>query len=260
MGSELPESVTRIVSLVPSLTDAVFLLGAESALIARTDWCVRPRGRVESIERVGGTKNPDVERIAALKPDVILSNREENTEVHIAGLAERFPVWLTDPRDIEDVPVLWEELGVITGKKREGQRLADRLRDSISQTEPERRRRDPGPRFVYYVWKDPWMGAGRDTYISSLLETAGLRNALPRERGRYPRLTDEERTALDVDVHLFSTEPYRFELPRDGADLAEGTKALRVDGELLSWFPSLSEEGLAYARELLARLEASESS
>jgi hypothetical protein len=158
---------------------------------------------------------------------------------------------------VDDVPVLWEELGEIVGREVDGRRFAGDLRAAIEQARLERDRRvRPGPRFLYYVWKDPWMVAGRDTYISSLLEATGFRNAMPEKRDRYPKLTEEERAELTVDVHMFATEPYRFELPRDSIGLGEGAQAILVDGEILSWFPSLSREGIAYARDLLLRSEA----
>lgn len=118
-------------------------------------------------------------------------------------------------------------------------------------------------RFVYWVWRDPWMAAGHDTYISRLLGEAGWRNVVPRDRGRYPKVDPVEVAALAVEAMLFPSEPFEFELPRDldpfsaapvldGSRwrLGGGTVALVVDGQLLSWYPSLTAEGLRCARHL----------
>jgi ABC-type Fe3+-hydroxamate transport system substrate-binding protein len=271
LGPVLDRPAEKIVSLVPSLTDAVFQVGAGSLLVARTKWCVRPEGPVESIETIGGTKDPDLERIEQLAPDVILANREENTKARILQLAERFPIWLTDPQSPEDVPSLWEELGRIAGAEKLGGRLARRVEQAIEEARIFKSgRSDPFLRFIYYVWKDPWMAAGHGTYISNLLEASGFRNGLGADRIRFPKLKDEELLSGQIDLHFFPDEPYRFDLPRDLAGLwterasrsphawvLQGkSHAMAVDGELLSWYPSRTEEGLRCTCRLseLARL------
>jgi len=227
---------------VPSLTDAAFALGVGDRVVGRTEFCVRPRGDVERVEQVGGTKNPDVEHVRALAPDVILANREENTKHRVEALAEDFPVWLTDPRGPDDVPDLWRELGHITA--RDGDAFARACEEELAAARaaaPERR-----PTFLYYVWKGPWIVAGHDTYISALLEAAGWRNALPAEKTRFPRLGSEDIAVLGCDLHMLSSEPYAFKIAE-----APAQPARLVDGEVLSWYPSLTVEGLRYARKLL---------
>jgi iron complex transport system substrate-binding protein len=250
----------RIVSLVPSLTDATFQLGAGAALVGRTQWCVRPQGRVESIETLGGTKDPDTRRIIEIAPDVILAGKEENTRESILQLAAAHPVWLVDPHGPKDVPALWIDLGRIVGRQEEGRRFARRVEQAIGAAEAyAATRAATRPRFLCYIWKEPWMAVGHGTYISNLLETVGLRNALPAEKKRYPMLEDAEILSADVDIHLFTTEPYRFELPRDLGPLSgKETEATLVDGQLLSWYPSLTEDGLLYARRLREKLERAE--
>lgn len=264
MGSPPRLPATRIASLVPSLTDAVFRLGRGDTVVARTEYCVRPHGDIERVETVGGTKNPDVRRLIELRPDVVLANREENTRRRVGRIAERLPVLLTDPRGPRDVPALWRELGVVTGAPD----LADRLAAAV-EAELGRSTGDaPRPSFVYWIWREPWMAAGHGTYISALLEAAGWRNALPRDATRYPKVTPDEALALGPNALLFSSEPFEFRLPRDldpfGArwhaehgdvwrrDAAP--PALAVDGERLSWYPSLTLEGLEYAAELRRRV------
>ncbi|MCL4233241.1 MAG: ABC transporter substrate-binding protein [Deltaproteobacteria bacterium] len=250
------------------MTEAVFQIGAADRLVARTEYCVRPRGTVEEFETVGGTKNPKVSRIAELAPDIILANKEENRQKHIEDLARTLPVWLTDPVGPDDVPALWEELGALVGRDEIGERFARETTDAIDSATHAAARLARRPRFVYFVWKDPWMVAGHDTYISNLLCACGFENALDARHARFPALTPQEISATARDVTIYSSEPYNFELPRDLIDGANAESlddgwyrtdaglALFVDAEPLSWYPSLTVEGLAYASKLAARAAA----
>jgi ABC-type Fe3+-hydroxamate transport system substrate-binding protein len=264
LGPPFRGPARRVVSLVPSLTHAVFELGAGSLLVGRTRYCVRPADGVAAVEAVGGTKDPDVGRVLTLEPDLVLANREENTRRRVERIAERAPVLLTDPRSPREVPALWRELGAVCGRLEAGERLAAEVEAELARalgTEALR-----AARFVYWVWRDPWMAAGHDTYISQLLETVGFRNAVPADRGRYPKVDPVEVASFRVEVMLFPSEPYDFELPRDlepfrGAPtleagrwrLAGGITAVGADGQLFSWYPSLTAEGLRYARALRGR-------
>jgi iron complex transport system substrate-binding protein len=268
VGRRLAAPARRVVSLVPSLTDAVFRLGAGDRLVARTRYCVRPVGRVEAIRTIGGTKNPDVASILGLRPDMVLANREENTRTRVETLAKHVPVLLTDPQTPQDVPDLWMDLGRGLGLEANAGARATECTDVIDRLRASRPTQQPS--FIYWIWRNPWMAAGHATYISRLLELAGWRNALPRECERYPKATPGEALACRPTALLFSSEPFEFELPQDLADfavevseiggawrLAGGPAALPVDGEVLSWYPSLTVEGLRYAerlRETLAGL------
>jgi len=261
LGPPFRAPARRLVSLVPSLTHAVFELGAGSLLVGRTRYCVRPAEGVAAVEAVGGTKDPDVGRVLTLAPDLVLANREENTRRRVERIAERAPVLLTDPRSPRDVPALWRELGAVCERLEAGERLTAGVEAELARAFGAEARR--APRFVYWVWRDPWMAAGRDTYISQLLETVGFGNVAPEDRGRYPKVGPAEISALKAEVLLFPSEPYEFELPRDLEPfrgpvalaggrwrLAGGITAVGVDGQLFSWYPSLTAEGLRTARRL----------
>lgn len=266
LGPAFEPPARRLVSLVPSLTHGVFELGAGEIVVGRTEYCIRPVARVAGVPVVGGTKNPDVAAVLALHPDLVLANREENTRRRVERIAEGAPVLLTDPRGPEAVPGLWRALGIVCGRPEAGERHAAEV-----ESELERCRQEPSgaaPRFVYWIWRDPWMAAGPDTYISRLLETAGWRNAVPGGADRYPRLEPSSVHDLGVGVLLFSSEPYGFQLPRDldafpppahplegRWKLGSGAVAVEVDGQLFSWYPSLTAAGLRTARELRLGLE-----
>lgn len=268
LGPEFRSPAQRIVSLVPSLTAALFQLGVGGRLVGRTDFCVRPTGLVEAIPVVGGTKNADPERVLALSPDVVLANREENSPQRVTAMAARCPVWLSDPHSPRDVPTLWRELGAIVDRP-ESEALALALTSRLERLDSRVVGRRP--RVLYLVWKEPWMVAGADTYIGALLEIAGFDNAAPVDagRGRYPTLERDELLVLAADAYLFSTEPYPFRLPADLGPLADrvtgrlsegglrlrgGAVAVEVDGMAFGWYPSKTLDGLDAACRLRARL------
>jgi iron complex transport system substrate-binding protein len=262
LGPPFHGPARRLVSLVPSLTHAVFELGAGPLLVGRTEFCVRPPEAAGTVEAVGGTKNPDVDRVIALGPDLVLANREENTRRRIERIATRVPVLLTDPASPADVPALWRELGAVCGRDGEAEPRAREVEEEL-----KRKARPPipaSPRFVYWIWRDPWMAAGHDTYVSRLLTAAGWTNALPSRCRRYPRIDPAEAASRAGTTLLFASEPFPFRIPRDldafpgGAiedgpgrwRLQGGTVALAVDGQVLSWYPSLTVEGLRLAAAL----------
>jgi iron complex transport system substrate-binding protein len=262
LGPAFRGTPRRLVSLVPSLTHAVFELGAGPLLVGRTGFCVRPAEGTGRVEAVGGTKNPDVDRIIALEPDLVLANREENTRPRIEHIASRVPVLLTDPGSPEDVPALWRELGAVCGRDAEAERRAREVEEELGRWAGQPA--PASPRFVYWIWRDPWMAAGHDTYVSRLLTAAGWTNALPSRCRRYPRVDPAEPIGWAHTTLLFASEPYPFRMPRDleafpgrafkdGPGrwrLEAGTVALEVDGQVLSWYPSLTLEGLRTAAAL----------
>ncbi len=257
LGPALRRPVRRVVSLVPSLTDAVFALGAGEILVGRTDFCVRPRGEVEGVPAVGGTKNPDVARVLALAPDLVLANREENTRRRVERIAATVPVLLTDPASPHDVPPLWRELGDALDRAGGAVELAAECERTLDDAAAASSRSGVRPRFLYWVWRDPWMAAGHGTYISALLVAAGWCNALPAEKTRYPKVDPAEAAELAADALLLPSEPYAFRVPEDADALwtaagAAGSRppALAVDGERLSWYPSLTAAGLRHAAAL----------
>lgn len=264
LGAAAGLPARRLVSLVPSLTEAVFELGAGRSLVGRTRFCVEPRPDVDRVPVVGGTKSVHVDEVLALAPDVVLANREENVREPVEAIARRAPVWLSDPRGPADVPPLWRELGRICGARADAERRARAVEGALRAARED----VPAapPTFVYWVWRDPWMAAGHDTYISRLLVAAGWRNAVPAELRRYPRLEPATALALAPAAMLFPDEPYPFSLPADldafgAAGRAAGpgwrvggVGAVEVDGRAFGWYPSRTLQGLALATEFRAAL------
>jgi ABC-type Fe3+-hydroxamate transport system substrate-binding protein len=229
---EVARPVGRVVSLVPSLTEAVAVTRPE-ALVGATAWCTRPEGL--AVTRVRGTKNPAVRAIVDLAPDLVVANREENRELDVRRLREAgVAVWVTV---VEDVPqalasmtrLFDEVLGWgVPAWLEEACRLWDRPMPDAHTT------------VAVPVWRDPWMVVGRDTFSGDLLRRLGYRNAFGGHAQRYPKVALEEIDRSDLLV-LLPDEPYVF-TAEDGPEAFTRARTALVSGRLLTWYgPSLLE-------------------
>ncbi|MCP3757630.1 helical backbone metal receptor [Streptomyces sp. TBY4] len=236
----------RVVSLVPSLTEAV-AVSAPGALSGVTDWCTHP-AVLGDVVRVGGTKNPDVRAIAALRPDLVLANEEENRAPDLAALREAgLEVLVTEVRDL---PQAFAELDrVLVGAMGlERPRWLAEAEAAWARVEPTA---EPRTAFVP-VWRRPWMVLGRDTFAGDLLARLGVRNAYAGHAERYPRIPAAELAAAGCELVVFPDEPYRF-TPGDGPEAFPGIPAAFVDGRHLTWYgPSLAEAPEVLAAALAA--------
>jgi ABC-type Fe3+-hydroxamate transport system substrate-binding protein len=232
----------RIVSLVPSLTETLCELGLRDELVGCTKFCVEPPGLQRTAALVGGTKDPDLDAIFALAPTHVLVNDEENKPEHIAALAARVPTLTTFPKDPREVPAMLREMGRFLGRC--WAEPAKRI-EALAAAVP----RFPAKKtFLYYIWREPYMVAARDTYISAMLELAGLENAVPAGGTRYPELTVEAARALKPDLLLLSSEPYPFrkrDVERLRGEWPDAPEILKADGQLFSWYGTRAEPALA---------------
>lgn len=224
----------RVVSLVPSLTEAV-AVSLPDVLTGATDWCCHPPGL--DVARVGGTKNPAVERIVALTPDLVIANEEENRAPDLAALrAAGVEVLLTEVRD---VPQAFRELARVLAACGAGSR--PRWLDEAEETwsalpAPDRRRTAVVP-----IWRRRWMVLGRDTFAGDVLARLGVDHVHATHTDRYPRIPLEELRAAAPDIVVLPDEPYRF-APDDGPEAFPGLPCALVSGRHLTWYgPSLAE-------------------
>jgi ABC-type Fe3+-hydroxamate transport system substrate-binding protein len=226
---------SRVVSLVPSLTETLFDLGAGDSVVGITDFCIFPEG--VDRPRVGGTKNPRINEIRALAPDIVYMNLEENLERHAKQIEEFAPVFVTEPKTVDDVVELIITLGAI------------HQRDASELTEGLARERGVVADFSFAVpiWKKPWMWCGGDTYVSNLVESIGGRNVM-RDRERYPSLAIEDVLARKPDVVFLPDEPYLF--TDDNAAEIVGPRVIGpFPGHLFTWHGSRTILGLRFLRE-----------
>jgi len=228
---DLPETVGRVVSLVPSLTESVAAT-APGLLVGATDWCTHPADL--DVERIKGTKNPDVARVVALAPDVVVANAEENREADLEALRSAgLAVWVTDVRTVDGAFTSLARMINACGLTRPA--WIDEAASAWAAARPVEPRRQA----VVPIWRRPWMAVGSDTFTGAVLERLGVDNVLAGDAERYPKI------ALDrlppVDLVVLPDEPYRFTAD-DGPEAFPGVPCALVSGRHLTWYgPSLAE-------------------
>ncbi|MGQ4362795.1 helical backbone metal receptor [Streptomyces sp. SAS_272] len=223
----------RVVSLVPSLTEAV-AASAPGVLVGATNWCSHPAGL--DVARIGGTKNPDVGRVVALAPDLVIANEEENRAPDIAALrAAGLDVLVTEVRDVAQA---FRELSRVLracGAPARPQWLAEAEEAWAAPASPARRTA------VVPVWRRPWTVLGRDTFAGDVLARLGVHQVYSGHAERYPRMAVEDLLAVGPDLVVLPDEPYRFTAD-DGPEAFPGLPCALVSGRHLTWYgPSLAE-------------------
>ncbi len=274
---------STVISLVPSMTESLFDLNLGERLIAITDYCIYPSEGVMGLPRIGGTKNPDIERIIALKPELVIANQEENRRQDIEALqAADIPVWVTFPKTVQDVlNLLWSIMYLFDETSMVPRvRLIEQQYDWIMGVSSANE--DHVPKVFVPIWLDPLMTFNSDTYMHDLLTVCGGKNVFadrerrfplaadlgeaapypdddPRVQGRdrrYPRLSWEELEAAQPDVILLPTEPYQFTeehialFSKLDVPAAHSQRIHVVDGTLLTWHGTR----LAYALDRIPPL------
>ncbi|MGW1090114.1 helical backbone metal receptor [Streptomyces sp. NPDC002596] len=226
--------VERVVSLVPSLTEAVAATDP-GLLVGVTDWCTHPAGLTAA--RIGGTKNPDVAAVLALRPDLVLANEEENRAPDLAALrAAGTTVLVTEIRTLDQA---FAELhrALVTGC---GLRRPDWLDAAEAAWAALPPSASVPRRAIVPIWRRPWMVLGRDTFAGDLLARLGVRNVYADHAERYPRIPLDELNASGADLVVLPDEPYRF-TATDGPEAFPALPAALVDGRYLTWYgPSLA--------------------
>jgi ABC-type hemin transport system substrate-binding protein len=250
----------RIVSLVPSWTEALFDLGLGDRVVGVTDWCVHPAEARATKPSVGGTKNPDVAAILALAPDLVVANQEENRRQDVERLrASGIPVWVSYPRTVREGAAGLRALAALGASPERIRAVVDPVDAALLDAEAARAARRRAVRVFCPIWRDPWMSVGADTYADDLLALCGAENVFAnRSDRRYPRVTLAEVEAAQPDVVLLPDEPYRFG-PADVQDLlrldvpAARSGALHlIDGTLVCWYGARIASALGHLRALLA--------
>jgi len=225
---------TRIISLVPSLTEFVVDVGAGDALIGRTRFCIHPAYNVSDIPIVGGTKNPRIDKIKAIQPDLVIMNREENRREDAEQIEAFAPVLMTDISTIDEAIVELARIGTAIGCEDETQRLLDEIQTIL----PSKDSFSP-VRAAYLIWRNPWMAVGSSTYIDDVLQRFGFVNVFA-NMSRYPEITLEQLDEAKPDCVLLSSEPFPFKQQHidEIKNAISIDHILTVDGEWFSWYGS----------------------
>ncbi len=224
----------RIICLVPSLTELLFDLGLGDQIVGRTRFCIHPKEAVESADIVGGTKNPNIERIKELRPDLIILNKEENRKEDAELLEQIADLLVTDINTIDEALLAITEIAKRTQTAEAGRKLTTAIRTEVDKADTF----DPISA-AYLIWKKPYMTVGGDTYIHDVMKKWGLKNVFA-DAERYPETTVEELRIKDPQLVLLSSEPYPFSAKHvqelDGQ--LGGPKSMLVNGEFFSWYGS----------------------
>lgn len=246
----------RIASLVPSLTELLFALGLADRVVARTGFCIHPRA-ARGVPKVGGTKDPDLARLAALAPTHLLVNVDENRREDVTAAREFVPhVIVTHPMGPDDNPRLHALLGAVFGQRREAAALSGDYERACADARHTTHAL-PRERVLYLIWRAPWMTVARDTYVSATLACVGWDTVPATSAVRYPAVADGDAAWRDAQRILLSTEPFAFRA-RDVAALAArtGKPVHLVDGEWTSWYGARAGAGLRALAAMRAALAA----
>lgn len=243
----------RIVSLVPSQTELLAYLGLDAEVVGITKFCIHPENWFQTKPRVGGTKQYDFEKIAALNPDLIIGNKEENTHDQIEQLIPLYPVWMSDIYSLTDALSMIGSIGEITGKTEQTTQLITEISAGFSALKPIAEKQ----KVAYFIWRKPWMVAGHNTFINEMLQRCGLENVFVNEVSRYPEITEELLRKANPDVLLFSSEPYPFKEKHfdELRNICPNAKFMLVDGEAFSWYGSRLIYSSNYFNNLILELQ-----
>lgn len=240
---EVKSKPKRIVSLVPSLTEALFLFGLDDAVAGVTSFCVEPKEAVAAKPKVGGTKTLNVPRVLELKPDLVVASAEENRKEDIQALInEGLSVFVTLPRTVAEAIDMLEQLAEMTRAGREAGRIVKEARSALAELAVANQEVEPVRTFCP-IWRSPWMTVGPGSYVHDFVTVCGGANIFEWRQDRYPRIELTEMAERDPEVVLLPDEPYRFSekhLPeitafRDVRAVQDGRIYL-VEGKHLCWY------------------------
>ena len=247
---QLKKTPKRIISLVPSQTELLVDLGLEASIVGVTKFCVHPKHLRMSKVVVGGTKQINLEKIKALRPDIILCNKEENTKAIIESLEGIAPIHISDIYNLEDSYELIKLYGELF-------KVKDKASNIISTIQNERVEfqnkitSSEKPMVAYFIWKNPWMIAASNTFIDVMLDESGFQNVFKDEE-RYPEIDLNNSKLKNADFIFLSSEPFPFKeehVSELKSSFQEKTIKI-VDGELFSWYGSRLQKSYKYFETL----------
>ena len=245
------ENPQKIISLVPSISELLYELNLAKETVGITKFCIHPSIWYHTKEKIGGTKNLQIEKIKCLQPDLIIANKEENTKEQVEILARLFPVYLTDVNNYEEAIKMIEDVGKITSRVVDAVQLTKVIQSGFNLIKKPFKQ----IKTVYFIWKDPYMSVGGDTFINDMMSRLGLQNIFGHYK-RYPEVTLQNVISAKPQLILLSSEPYPFKQKHITEIQAylPNTKILLVDGEMFSWYGSRMKYMPEYFNNLLTEI------
>ena len=243
----------RIISLVPSQTELLFYLGLDEQVVGITIFCVHPEHQFRKKDKVGGTKRLKMDKIDELQPDLIIGNREENEKSQIEALMKHYPVWMSDVRTLENAFEMIASIGEITNTTGKASGLSRKIEEGFTHLAADAESKNSkSARVAYLIWKDPFMAAGAETFVDSMLQECCFQNVFS-GLGRYPEITSEMLAEANPELILLSSEPFPFKEKHvdEVKSMCPEARILLVDGEMFSWYGSRLLEAPVYFSKLL---------
>lgn len=248
---EIPLGPKRIISLVPSQTELLFDLGLDDEIVGITKFCIHPAGKVKLKTKIGGTKQLDISLIKDFQPDLIIGNKEENERGQVEELMQHFPVWMSDISNLGEALDMIKRVGEITGKSNEASSFAAGIAQQFNNTTIQQ----SSLKVAYFIWRKPYMIAGKGTFLDDMLQKCGFINAFDAER--YPEITPELLKQTGPNVIFLSSEPYPFKDKHIAEFKALCPDAIVkvVDGEVFSWYGSRLLQAPEYFTKLIKSIQ-----
>ncbi|RZK53484.1 MAG: cobalamin-binding protein [Pedobacter sp.] len=236
----------RIVSLVPSQTELLFDLGLDEEVIGITKFCIHPIEKFASKTKVGGTKKLLIEKIRDLQPDLIIGNKEENTQHEVELLMQEFPVWMSDISNLEEAMTTIAQIGELVDRQPEAAYLNHLINAGFTDLQTLALTKRIDKTVAYLIWKNPYMVAGRNTFIDDILRKIGLNNVI--KQSRYPEIDINELKTASCELVFLSSEPYPFKQKHieEIESALPDAKVMLVDGEMFSWYGSRLVKAVQY--------------
>lgn len=244
---ELADSVNKIVCLVPSITELLYDLGLEEKIVGRTKFCVFDDHDYKKAQVVGGTKTVHYDKIKALSPNLIICNKEENTEEIVKTLEKDFPIYVSTVQTVHGALSMIDDLGKILDVDEKSQQLIRAINEKQKAfhaiEKPERK-------CMYLIWQKPFMSIGIDTFIYHMLQEMNFISVL--RDFRYPEISEEEMKNSSAEFILLSDEPFPFgeSHKKEIENKITGKKVILVDGSYFSWYGSRILKAYDYMLQL----------
>lgn len=250
---KLAKKPMRIISIVPSQSEFLWHIGLGNELVGITKFCIHPDEMYRGVERVGGTKKLDIKKIRALKPDLIIGNKEENERTDIELLQKEFNVWMSDICTFDDSFDMMTQLGNILGKEKETEKIVADVRTSLTELKDL----FSSQTVAYFIWNKPYMLAAKNTFIDFVLNYIGLKNAFSHLE-RYPEVDEIALQKAQPEFCFLSSEPFPFKQEHVNELKKElpNSKIVIVDGEVFSWYGTRLLHLNAYIKDLKNTLNA----
>ena len=243
----LAQTPQKIISLVPSQTELLFDLGLDKEVVGITRFCVHPEEKCRKKIKIGGPKRFDFDLIDKLKPDLIIGNKEENYKAGIESLRSKHTVWMSDITALEDAYQMIKSVGDMVDKRREAHDIVSEIRSKM-----KRIKHHSIIRVAYFIWKRPYMVAGKNTFIDEMLGKFGFANVFG-ELDRYPEVTLDQVRSADPTAIFLSSEPFPFKAKHlnEFREKFPSTIIRLVDGTMFSWYGSRLRYTVEYIEELI---------